>query len=283
MKMTRPVILVTAANGLLGPYLMAAAKKIGTVVSTGRHYGDVHCDLADRQAVQHLMNDLAPSLVIHAAAMTDVDACQRRPDQADRANRATTEAIVDVLPKDSSVIFVSTDQVYPDKPGPHSEGDEAPANVYGQTKLAGELAALAKPRSLVLRTNFFGQTQSPTRESFSDFVAVNLSEGRPVTLFEDVQFSPLHMRTFAKFAIRLASVQASGVYNVGSRDGLSKADFGLAVAAHQDLPTDTVTIGLARNIKGRAPRASDLRMDVTRVEDVLGCRMPTLLEEITKL
>ena len=57
----------------------------------------------------------------------------------------------------------------------------------------------------------------------------------------------------------------------------------LAVASHKDLPTETTTLGTSGDIAERAPRPHDLRMDVNKIEDVFGIRMPDLAEEVAKL
>lgn len=281
--LTVPVIIVTGSSGLLGPFLKAEAATRGTATGVSRGGVDHACDLADGAAVRDLLDDLRPAVVIHAAAATNVDECERNPDAANRANRIVTANLVTALGPESRLVYISTDQVYPDTPGPHREGDEAPVNVYGTTKLAGEIEALRHPRALVVRTNLFGPSRTPGRASLSDFVIDNLRAQRPVTFFRDVLFSPLHMKTLAELTFSLVEGGLVGVYNLGSRDGMSKRDFGFALAARFGLPTDTVTEGKSTNRPGHAPRPLDLRLDVRRIEAALGRRMPTLEEEIAKL
>jgi dTDP-4-dehydrorhamnose reductase len=253
------------------------------VVSTSRSGGDVRCDLSDVDQGKKLMTETQPSVVIHGAAMTDVDGCERDPAAAMRANDQATRNIADSLAEDAQLVYLSTDQVYPDVSGPHVEGSEAPVNAYGASKLAGEAPVLEHKGGIVARTSFFGRSRTPGRKSLSDFVADNLTADKPINLFTDILFSPLHATTLASVLVEMARKNLSGVFNVVSRSGLSKADFGLQVSEHLGLQTDTAILSTSAVIPGRAPRPSDLRMDPSKLEKALGRPMPTLAEEIAKL
>jgi dTDP-4-dehydrorhamnose reductase len=241
------------------------------------------CDLADRQALRALLGTVVPDVVIHAAGFTDVDACESAPQQAFAINRDLTASLVRALAPATRLVFISTDQVYPDTQGPHAEHEAAPVNVYGRSKLAGEQAALAHPRTLVLRTNFFGPSLTQQRQSLSDFVVGSLSEGKSVTFFDDILFSPLHMTTLTSLIVELVARGLNGTFNAGCRDGKSKADFACAVARHKKLPTDKARVGSSASLPGRAPRAHDLRLDVSHLETCVGRSMPTWEQVIAKL
>jgi dTDP-4-dehydrorhamnose reductase len=187
------------------------------------------------------------------------------------------------LSPNATLVLLSTDQVYPDRSGPHREGNEGPVNAYGRSKLAGELAAASHGRSLILRTNLFGPSRTVGRESLSDFVTRRLTSGERVDLFVDVLFSPLHMATLSTLTLEAALSGLTGVFNAGSRDGLSKHDFGLAVAHRLGLDTSSARPALSDAVAGRVPRPHDLRLDVGKLEAALGRVMPTLLEEVKKL
>lgn len=274
-------IAVTGATGLLGPWLVDELSKIGSVSALGLSRGHA-VDLSDRERTRAVVGDLAPDIVVHAMALADVDACERRPEDAARLNEAATRNVVEACGAAARFVYISTDQVYGDVAGPHTEDVVAPVNVYGASKLAGERAALAHPNSLVLRTNMFGPSRSPHRSSLSDTMAAAFREGRAITLFEDSLFSPLHLATLATLVAELARGELTGVFNLASRQGFSKADFGVALARHLGLSTSAAVRG-SSVAPGRVRRARDLRMDPTRLERALQREMPTLQQEITKL
>lgn len=275
--------LITGATGLLSDYLIEACSGRGIVTTTARSGGDIRCDLTDAVAVHALLSDVAPDIVLHAAGLTDVDRCEREPEEAFAVNCTACGHIASALPASAAIVFVSTDQVFPDVPGPHAEDVVAPVNIYGQSKLAGEQAALRHPGALVLRTNFFGPSRREGRASLSDFVIRSLTANQNVTLFSDILFSPLHMATLASLVAEAADGGMTGLFNAGCRDGASKADFAMAVARHKRLQTETARIGASSIMPGRAKRPRDMRMSVGKLEQALGRRMPTLAEEVAKL
>ena len=275
--------LITGATGRLGDYLAEACRRDGPVTTTSRSGGDRPCDLIDPVATGMLLREVKPDVVVHAAGLTDVDACERDPQAAFAANRDTAVNLAAHMPPSARLVFISTDQVYPDVPGPHGESDADPVNVYGRSKLDGEQATLALEGALVLRTNFFGLSRRPGRESLSDHLSRALAARAPVVLFGDILFSPLLMATLADLVLELVEKSARGVLNLGCREGLSKAAFGLAIARAKGLPIESARVGSSSELPHRAARAHDLRLDVARIEKTLGRPMPTLEEEISKL
>lgn len=275
--MTR--IILTGGSGLLGPYLADALQSLGTVISVSRSA----CDLTDEQAVRVTLCDLKPDCIVNAAALTDVDVCEHQPVRADRVNHLIVRNLTQAMAPHARLVQLSTDQVYPNRPGLHREENADPINVYGRTKLAGEMAALQHPNSLVLRVNLFGPSRTPTRASLSDFVVSALRNHQPITLFEDVFFSPLHMATLSTLVAELAAMRQVGILNLGSNAGMSKKDFALAVARHLGLDASCARAGLSTGRADRAPRPLDLRMCVSKAEACLGRRLPVLLDEIALL
>jgi dTDP-4-dehydrorhamnose reductase len=276
-------ILVTGATGLLGPYIAEALAAVGPVVKTGARGGDLRCDLTDAGAARDMVERIRPGIVIHAAAFSAVDECERNPARAFALNCEALRNLVQALPRETRLVAISTDQVYPDTAGPHAEPETGPVNIYGASKLAGEAEALAHPGALVVRTNFFGPSRTPGRESLSDWVAASLAAQRAIRLFRDSLFSPLHMATLCELMVAALDKGLAGIFNLGSNHGASKHDFGLAVARRLKLPTQSATAGSMRDVPHRARRPVDMRLDLQRIETALGRRMPSLTEEIDRL
>lgn len=276
-------IVVTGSTGLLGPYLVEAAGRHGHVLGLARAGSQYNCNLDSAAEVRRMMTAVRPDIVLHAAALTNVDRCEDDPAAADRANALATRNLVGALRPETRFVYISTDQVYSDRRGLKREGDEAPVNAYGRSKLAGEQAALSRRNSLVLRCNMFGPSRTPSRLSFSDWIAGSLRRGDPVTFFTDVLFSPLLFSTLATVTLDCVSRGIHGTFNLGSRNGTSKRDFAVMIAKHLGLPLDHARDGLSSDVPTRAPRPLDLRLDVSRLEAALGRPMPTLEEEVLRL
>ncbi len=276
-------VLIFGATGLLGPYLGDAAETLGSVVRCGNRQGDVLCDATIPSEVAALITRISPNVIINCIALTDVDACETDRLRADNLNRQVVATIVDSAPANANIIQISTDQVYPGTDAPYDEPRAEPINEYGRSKLAGEKEALRHPGALVLRVNFFGPSRTPGRKSLSDWVIESLVSGTPITLFEDSLFSPLHLETVASSTIHAVTRGLRGVYNLGCRHGASKADFGHALARRLSLDAGNARRGKSANTPERARRPKDMRMDVTRIEAVLGYAMPSMCDEISRL
>lgn len=141
--------------------------------------------------------------MVNLAAATDVDRCENDPQWAYQANVGTVVAFVRaarVLSLWPHLVHISTDQVY-DGIGPHCEDAALPCNVYALSKFTAELAVREHP-SKILRTNFFGLSRSPKRRSFSDWIVGSLRAAEPITVFEDVMFSALHIDSLCDVIVR---------------------------------------------------------------------------------
>lgn len=274
--------LVTGAYGLLGAPLSTYLQAAGhDVFRQGRCAdAEVRCDLGDTPAFTKLVAELAPDVIINLVAATDVDACEAVPAKAFDANVRMTEAIVRGVAGMSGVhlVHLSTDQVY-DGPGPHCEERTAPGNVYGITKYAGELVAAAAGAT-ILRTNFVGRSGVAGRTSLSDWIVGALRERRRLTLFEDVFFSPLHVSSLCRFIELAADRKVAGIFNLGARGGVSKADFGLQLAALLGLDVTMVGVGSVTDAALKAKRPLDMTMVVDRFAAAFGCSLPTVADEI---
>ncbi len=275
--------LVLGATGLLGPYLAGAAACLGDVVRHGQHSGDKLCNLRDPKATAKLLEIVAPDLVFNCVALTNVDRCEDDPEAADLLNRQVVQHVVNGLSSNAILVQISTDQVYSGVRAPTSENCTDPVNVYGKSKLAGEYEALRHSNAVVLRVNLFGPTLTSGRSSLSDWMLQQFRSRAAMTLFSDNLFSPLHMDTLAATAMDIVRAGLRGTYNVGSRAGMSKAEFGLALARQYDLSASQVEISASSAMPGRAPRPLDMRMDVSKIEQALGRSMPTLLDQIALL
>lgn len=281
--MTR--ILVTGARGLLGSTLVPHLRARGhEVVSCSRTGADVRADLTDTTQSSAALRQVAPKIIVNLAAIANVDKCERNPQLAYLANVRIVENLAKWMRESGAschLVQISTDQVY-DGAGPHEEGDVTLTNYYGLSKYAGELAAATVP-STVLRTNFFGRSECAGLTSISDWLLRSLVRGDAITVFDDVRFSPLSLKRLSEM-LEIAVVKRQyGVFNLGSADGMSKADFAFALAEVTGLPTNTMRRGRSDEAALSARRPKDMCMDSSRFEDAFGVQLPTLREEINSM
>lgn len=280
---SRGRVLVLGAYGYLGTILSPVIAQSGfELVRQGRaEDAELTLDPTDARALDEAVASVRPQFVVNLVAATNVDECERDPRLAQRVNVGVVGNIANAI-SDSGIrlVQISTDQVYTGA-GPHSEDDVDPVNVYARTKLLGEQEAEAVG-ALVLRINIVGPSMCADRVSFSDWLIGQLQAQQPLTLFTDVLFSPLEALDLASLIAQAIDSKLSGVFNLGSRDGLSKADFGLGLAAELGLGKANIRLGSVADAGLKAPRPADMRMNCNRFENQAGIELSTIAETIRR-
>ena len=144
-------VLVTGASGLLGSRVARLALKKHDVWA-GYSGNPVEVegvearqfDISNREQVFRTVRESEADAVIHCAAMTNVDDCERFPEKAFAVNGLGTENVAMAAREiGAKLVYVSTDYVFDGKKqGAYSEGDAVnPLNNYARSKLRGELGA----------------------------------------------------------------------------------------------------------------------------------------------
>jgi dTDP-4-dehydrorhamnose reductase len=277
-------ILVLGAYGMLGSSLSRRLIVDGhNVLRQGRKVNaEIRIDPTDGAAMADLLAQHPVDVIVNLIAATNVDQCEVDPLGAYQANVQIVEALTQAILIEGKLaphlIQISTDQVYFGL-GPHIEAKIAPCNVYGLSKLAGELIA-SKVGATVIRTNFFGRSQCVGRTSLTDWIVTSLRTGQQIIVFDDVLFNALHIDTLCT-AIEIAvHTPKSGTFNVGSRDGCSKAHLALGLAKQLGLNRDLLILGSVQDMKFRARRQLDMRMDTTHFEQTFRFTAPTFESQI---
>ena len=280
-------VLVTGATGLLGCSLVPLLQERGHQVACmgHTHASDQNLDLTSYEQTARALDQANPEVIVNLTALTNVDRCETHPQEAYLLNVKTVEnlcAWIKTASQACHLIQISTDQVY-DGPGPHAEGEPTIRNHYAMSKLAGEFLAGTVPAT-ILRTNFVGRSQREGRASLTDWLHGALRDRTWVNVFDDVMFSPLAISTLCDCIERCIAEKPFGVFNLGSRDGMSKADFAFAFAAALGLETTNFKRVNSRSISTLAAhRPTDMRMNSGRYEACMGIRLPSLIDEVSRL
>lgn len=282
-------VIVFGAKGLLGSRLCPFLSENGiNVIKQSRGTeGDLQLNPTDRLAIDIVLKKYQPIAVINLIAATNVDQCEEQLQMAWIANVGAVSAISHCIElnriktgKKIHLIHLSTDQVYSGL-GPHSEDTVNPLNVYGLSKYTGELLA-ERVGATVLRTNFFGRSYHNERKSFSDWLVKSLTDKDQITLFDDIKFSAIHINSLCQVILRCIEIELPGIFNLGCKQGISKAEFGLVLASKLGLSTNQLKIGSSSQFGFKALRPKDMTLDVSKIENTLKMVCPTIAEEINK-
>ena len=277
-------ILILGAYGFLGQKLSEFLTGLGhTLLLQGRSAKaqfQIQPDNFENLSV--LVRKTKPDILINLIANTSVDECEAFPILAFQVNAEIVKKITHAIAgKGIHFIHVSTDQVYGGI-GPHREIDTDPKNIYGFSKLLGEYYA-QEANATILRTNFVGFSENQESPSFGDWLINALQKKTKITLFDNILFSPVSMKFLCQIINYLGSEKISGVFNIGSIGGRSKASFAIDLAKRLDLNIDQVGIGRYVPPKDGAYRPVDMRLDVGAAVKFFGYKPPTYGETIMEI
>ncbi len=263
-------VVITGAAGMLGQALVATAPDGAEAIGVTRADGD----LATRAGVQAAVVEQRPAAVIHAAAYTDVNGCERQPAKAFRDNALAARLVAEACAEAGiRLVFVSTDYVFDGAKGRAYREEDlvCPVNIYGESKVAAERAVREVAEDyLIVRTQWlFG----PGRSNFVASVLQKARRGEKLRVIADQWGCPTYTRHLANVLWTLALGQWRGVVHAAGAGVATWWD--VAVAAVQvaglQRPVERISLG-QWPAAARRPRYGVL--DCGRLEGWLGRGLP---------
>jgi dTDP-4-dehydrorhamnose reductase len=288
-------LLVTGVSGLLGSNLawLAAERFQVTGVLTGEHavvppgqapFETILADLTHPGQVERIIDQTQPEIIIHCAAMTDVDRCEAYPEQALRVNSHLPGLIAKIAARNGiRLLHISTDAVFDGESGSYCEDDRPqPVNVYARTKYEGELCvAEAYPDALVARVNFYGWSWQG-RRSLAEWFYNNLSAGKSIPGFTDLIFCPLLVNDLIDILFKMLDRPLYGLFHVVSSEGQSKFEFGRMLAREFGFAEELIQPASYLSANMRAPRSKVLTLSCARLAHELGEELPAQLPALQR-
>lgn len=242
-------IFITGANGLLGQKLVDQLVEAGEfqVIASGkgpcRLPGDgfdyVSVDITNEAEVGKCILETAPDIIIHGAAMTNVDQCELNRQACDDVNVNSTSYLIKAAEKvKAHFIFVSTDFIFSGEEGPLDEkAIPGPVNYYGESKLKGEQMLMASTlKWAIARTVLvFGIAHDLSRTNIVLWVKSSLEAGKEIQVVDDQFRSPTLAEDLAAGCILIAQQEAEGVFNISGPDFLTPYEMANITADYFDL------------------------------------------------
>ena len=193
-------VLLTGASGLLGQALIGRFRdrKVLGISRSGKN-GTRVCDLTQETSTRRLFENHDFSLVIHTAAYSDVDGCERNPRLAHESNCLATRLLASECGRRFvPLVVVSTDYVFDgQKKTPYQASDlPCPVNIYGMTKLAGEFEATRlAPLLAIVRTSWLFGPSNP--DNFVNKMLSRLKSETLVRVLDDQVDAPTYVEDLA--------------------------------------------------------------------------------------
>ena len=231
----------------------------------------------------NLLGETTPDVVLHCAALANIDQCERFPDEAAHINSIYPGKLARECMKHSvKFVHISTDAVFDGENcgenGYREDDRPNPISRYAETKLHGEQNVLENdPEALVARVNFYGWSTSGSR-SLVEFFYNNLSAGKQMNGFDDVFFNTLYVHQLADLLSEMIDLDACGIYHVFSADHQSKYNFGVSIAEKFGFDPDLITPVSWKSGGLTAKRSPNLIMNTDKLRNLLGHQLPAQKE-----
>lgn len=266
------IILITGGSGFLGYSLCRFLKNRYTIHATFFSHPCsingcrlIHLDITSPSQVLQTVSAIQPALIIHAAAVSSPDACEKDRDNAWRINVDGSRNLACASRiAGCRLIYISTDMVFDGEKGYYSENDvPKPSNFYGESKLEGERICLTEsPDCVVIRITLQYGWGNGTAASFSDWLLGNLRSGKPSKLFCDQFRSPTYVIDTAKGLEHAALYADSGtMYHLASPERIDRYSFGLAAASVFNFSDTLLVKSLMKDVPASAPRPRDVSLN----------------------
>lgn len=273
-----PKILLTGASGFLGQCLLEfAPDDVQVFLQHNRHAPP------NKKGWQSLPMDFCNphfplskwgqfDVIIHLAAITNIDACQENPVVAQLVNIQATRLLSALAQQHNSrLILASTDIVFDGKTGQRNESHPvSPINYYGTTKSEAErlVRGMLKNHVIARLPVMYG----PDRGSAPNFAAKmieSLKQGKRVPCFVDQVRNTSYANDIAKALWELAFHEFTGTLHCAADQPLSRYDFALKTCQLLNLDASLVVATHSGDIPFKAPRPKDCSLDVSLAKQIL--------------
>lgn len=274
-------VFVTGVGGQLGYDVMNELAKRGHEVigsdiqgkeNIALPYAYVQLDITDKKAVENTITSIQPDAVIHCAAWTAVDAAEEEQNKAKvfAINVDGTRNIAEACKKcDCKMIYISTDYVFNgqgEEPWQADCKDYSPLNVYGESKLRGELAVdeLLEKYFIVRIAWVFGKNGN-------NFIKTMLNVGKKydtLRVVNDQIGTPTYTFDLARLLVDMMETEKYGYYHATNEGGyISWYEFACEIFKQAGYATKVIPVTTEEYGLSKAQRPFNSRLDKNKLKE----------------
>jgi dTDP-4-dehydrorhamnose reductase len=279
--------LLLGKSGFLGSYFDRALSNLDAETAQTLEYlskESLNCPkFTNESDIRSYLEDIEFDLIINCIALANIEKCEEDPVLAGWLNRDVPMVLArQVGFKGKKIVHFSTDAIYSNENQMRVEDSKHLANsVYSRTKLEGEEAVSKNCADWqIYRINFFGN--NPRGTSLFNYLISNFRETRPITGFTDNYFNPVFAAELVKIVLKNLDSLETGIYNLGSKEPLSKFDFAKKVAEVFGFDPDLVLADTLRSRNSGNLRTLNLAMDTSKIESH-GIVLPSVTNGLNSL
>jgi dTDP-4-dehydrorhamnose reductase len=287
-------LLITGGSGMLGAnlaYMMSLDSNDNIHLQYNTHKIEIpgvvssQADLKERSQLERLLEEVSPRVIIHCAALTNLDYIEMHPSEALQVNAGITRDLAVISGRlGIKLVFISTDSLFGevrDKPF-HEEEKISPKSIYSYTKALGEQAVLsACPGSLVIRTCIIG-VNAVHKLSLAEWVVQELSLGKHINGFRNIWFTPILCNDLANALTVALDNQLGGVYHIAGADSITKYEFACKLARIFEYDEGLIESADLLETRDQAPRPRTPRLDCHLFANHTSYVLPVVDETINR-
>ena len=281
-------VLVTGASGMLGATLSKILSDEFEIYATGNSSFEGQYKRYQRfdlksSSYKRLIDWAQPNTVIHCAALTNGNECEKSPEIANLINGYSVDKFCKSVSADTTIIYISSDAVFSPSLSMANELDVLnPESCYGKSKRLGESyledSAL---RNYIIRTTIVGKNLNIKKKSFVEWVIDSSLSEKTITLFDDVIFTPISIWDLCyEIKFILQSKVMHGTYHISGSECISKYDFGIRLLTALNYPIKNIIRGSIESLEARAKRSNDQSLDSTKYTNLTRRKMPDIKKTI---
>ncbi|MCL2197371.1 MAG: dTDP-4-dehydrorhamnose reductase [Defluviitaleaceae bacterium] len=273
-------VLVTGVNGQLG-YDIVKELTAGNIPCKGVDISDF--DITDRDAVFSAIKTYSPVAVIHCAAYTAVDKAEDEPERCYEINVDGTRNIAEACAKyNVNMMYISTDYVFPcSGDGFYMTNDTtAPVNVYGKSKLDGELVVKS-----LLEKFFIVRISWVFGKNGNNFIKTMLRIGKErdsINVVNDQIGSPTYTADLAPLLCEIINTNKYGIYHATNEGTCSWAEFADEIFRIAGYTNVTVCHVPTSQYPTKATRPPNSRLDKSCLDDAGFARLPAWQDAVRR-
>lgn len=220
-------------------------------------------------------------IIINFAALTNLEFCEKNQKLSKKINYNLPISLAKFSKENNlKYIFISTDN-FKFKSKKLSENSKIiPLNIYSKHKKKSEYKILKiNPKSIIIRTNFycFGNKE---RQSFSDIILKSIRSKKKISLFRDVNYTPIYGKYLLKYLFKLIKLKKSGIYNISSNEIITKYNFGKKICDIFKLNKKLINVGYLKNRNDLVKRPFNMALDNTKLKKTLNIKIPSINYQI---
>ncbi len=237
-------------------------------------------DLLEENNLQRILKNSNPDVIIHLAALSDIDYCKANKGIAEKINVGVTKNIVDFCSDTGCrLIYFSSDSVFDGRKGLYKEEDiPEPLHFYGKTKIASEnIIRGAIDNYVIIRPSLImGLPVFEGGNSFLLRMIKSLKSGEQVAFPKAEIRSPVDVITLSRSVLELSLISYTGNLHIAGNDILTRYDMAKRIAEKLSYPAGLIIDKKPEVLSGRAPRPADVSLDNSRAKRVLKTPMAGL-------